>query len=138
MGAPSLCKRVGHIDCKEDIRSGAQNCSFQKCEFGIVCLLPACGHQAEVPGNSKCFCAYQPACNLPIKADIGKRTSWAALRRILAREMFAQGEFPDVKSIDEAFHKCATTSGCSHFTVDFVGSRSTPTDKQRLVLWSVI
>jgi len=46
------------------------------------------------------------------------------------------GEFPDVKSIDEAFHKCATTSGCSHFTVDFVGSRSTPTDKQRLVLCS--
>ena len=100
--------------------------------------MTACWHQAEVLGHSKCFCAYQQACNLPIEADVGKPTNWAALDHILARGMFAKGEFPDVESIDEAFQKCATTPGCSHFTFDFAGSRSTPTDKQRLVLWCVI
>lgn len=130
--------RVGNIDGKEGIRSGAEKCSSQKCEFGIIYLLPACGHQAEVLGNSKCSCAYQPACDLLIKADIGKRVNRAALRHIFACKMFVQGEFPDVESIDEAFHKCVATPGCSHFSLDFAGSRSTPSDKQRLVLWSMI
>lgn len=45
-------------------------------------------------------------------------------------------EFKDVKSIDEASNKCESIPGCSHFSLDLAGSRSTPKDKQRLVVCS--
>ena len=46
-----------------------------------------------------------------------------------------QAEFKDVKTIDEASNKCESIPGCSHFSLDLAGSRSTPKDKQRLVVW---
>ena len=59
----------------------------------MICLLPACGHQAEVAGHSKCCCANQPACNLPIRADSGKRTCCVALRHILERKCLRRVSF---------------------------------------------
>lgn len=66
---------------------------------------------------------------IPSAAVLTNQHAICSSRRIL-------GEFPDVKSVDEAFHKCVATPGCSHFSLDFAGSRSTPSDKQRLVLCS--
>ena len=80
--------------------------------------------------NQICLCP-----SVRILVSVGWHMHQTFIQCSFRKPVDMQAELTDVTSIDEASKKCDNTPTCSHYSLDLVGSRSTPMDKQRLVLW---
>merc|ERR1712107_38792 len=75
---------------------------------------------------------------------IGIKSSWFAQgemavftnMRILCPSTRLLAEMQDKMALDDATSKCTSLPSCSHFSIDFAGARSTPSNNQASVFCS--